>query len=104
MEHSAGVKVSMGRPMAFQRPSIVRSGGLAEPALSLAEAFLDRFEVWAVGREVEQAGAGSFDGCADVRAIPLDLSVAENVGISSKPEAEPPFVRNTARPPKALKR
>ena len=43
--------------MAAQRPSPLRSAALRRGALSGAEGVLDRVEVWAVGREEEQARA-----------------------------------------------
>jgi hypothetical protein len=56
--HSLGVKASTGLPMVFQSSSTVRWAGLAERGLELGEGFLDGIEVWAVGRQVEQARAG----------------------------------------------
>jgi hypothetical protein len=39
LAHSLGVKASMMWPMAFHRPSTVRSAALRSMALSLAKAF-----------------------------------------------------------------
>jgi hypothetical protein len=57
------------RPTASHRPETVRSAALRSKALSFANAFLDRVEVRAVGREEEQVCAGRLDQGANLRPL-----------------------------------
>ena len=55
------------RPTASQRPLTVRSAAFRKFALSFGEGILDRVEVGAVGRKIEECCAGGFDHLAYAR-------------------------------------
>ena len=55
--------------MVDQSSTLVRAAALRSSALSLAKSLLDRVEVGAVGRQVEDAGAGRRDRLADARDL-----------------------------------
>jgi len=57
------------RPMAFQRPWMVRSATLRRWAFQLGEGLLDWVEIGAVGREEEQPGASCLNGGAYGRSF-----------------------------------
>ncbi len=42
---------------------------LAHPVFDLGEGLLDRIEVWRVGRQIPEPGAGSFDHLPDGRRL-----------------------------------
>jgi len=50
--------------MRFHVSSTVRFGGFAQQGLEFGKDLLDRIEVWAVGRQEEELGAGGANGAA----------------------------------------